>query len=81
MEENIVNFAILFQFIIILFLIFSVYFCISNLAASRIYWRYAKNLAAIFIIIEIIVFLKKGSAAKIVFFFAPYEDFAFVGYG
>ncbi len=60
-DENTSNFAILFQIFLASLLIPAVYYILKYKNASKVYWNFAKNIAASFILIELVLFLLGGT--------------------
>ena len=71
MDKNLMFYAIIYHSILFLFLLIALAVWITNRRIARIYWIYGKNIAAVFIFFEIIVFLAKKLDAKILFTIVP----------
>ena len=58
------NFVFIFQVCLTLSLFGGIYFCLKNRPAARIYWRFGKNIASCFALVELILFVQRGVLAN-----------------
>ena len=71
MDKNLLFYAIVYHAILLLFLFAALAVWLKNRRLGSIYWIYGKNIAAIFIFFEIIVFLSKKLDARVLFTIVP----------
>lgn len=60
-DETTSNFTISFQIFLAFLLIPGIYYILKHKNASKVYWNFAKNIAASFILIELALFLVGGT--------------------
>jgi len=58
------NFVLIFQICLTLSLFGGIYLCVKNRPAAAIYWRFGKNIASCFALIELILFVSRGVLAN-----------------
>jgi membrane protease YdiL (CAAX protease family) len=61
MKTDFFNFAFLFQVLLSLLLLGSVYFCLRHRTASKVYWNFGKNMAALFVLVELLTLMMQGA--------------------
>jgi len=61
MKSTSLNFVFIFQGFLSLFLLGAAYYCLKNRAASRVYWNFGKNIAAAFVLIELLTLMSQGA--------------------
>lgn len=67
MSGDTFNFLLIFQAGLAVSLLGSIYYCLKNRAASRLYWNFGKNLASTFILVEVLLLLASGAIISATF--------------